>query len=345
MIEALLVRTALSPETGAECEDRSGDWINRAGALILIVAASPLLVAIGAMVLVTSGRPIFYRGARLGKGKQLFDMFKFRTLRPDAEQIIGGNLLNGSMDLTTPFGKWLRGTRLDELPQLFNILKGEMRFLGPRPERPSVYEAHCREIPGYEYRFSAKPGLIGYAQVFTPHGTPKAIRAKVDNLLATKPRTRVEKLRFVLYTGWLVVLATLHRVWRAARWAVTPPAERKRERMRKLPREALSGATARFALCGREARIMDINESAMRVRIPRPLVGSPEGELEMRIAVRGRNGRSRTRSARCRGTTSQVRESENGVDCIVVYEPVTPVSDYTVQQYFLRNSIARPGRS
>lgn len=345
MSEALLVRTAIEPLTGSEHQESSADWVNRAGALIQILVAAPIFLLISAIVLVTSGRPIFYRGDRLGKRKRIFQMYKFRTLRPDAEQIIGGRLLNGSMDLTTPFGKWLRGTRLDELPQLFNIVKGDMTFLGPRPERPSVYEAQCREIPGYEYRFASKPGLIGYAQVFTPHGTPKAIRAKVDNLLATKPRTEAEKVRFVLFTAWLVVLATLHRVGQAVRYAISPPAGRKRECLRKQPRELLAGATARLSPAGEEAQIMDINELAMRIRSPQPLVGTPGGEVEMRIEVRGRNGRPRTRTARCRWTTSQVRKSDSGVDYIVQYEAVTPVSDYTVQQYFLRNSIARAGRS
>ena len=279
-------------------------------------------------------------------------MYKFRTLRPGAEQLIGAQLLNGSMDLTTAVGKWLRATRLDELPQLFNILKGDMAFLGPRPERPSVYEAHCRNIQGYDYRFASKPGLVGYAQVFTPHGTPKPIRAKVDNLLAGRKRTRVEQLGFVLYTGCLVGMTTLRRLGESVTRGATVLRGRDASCLRKLCRKEPADATARlhrnpgqWPAEPQTVTLLDINEKALRIRSLRPLAEAPDGEVELRIELPARGARRRIRTARCRGITSQVRPSAHGVDYVLLYEAMTLLSDYTVQQYFLRSSIACPLRS
>src|SRR4030042_5740158 len=145
--------------------------------LVLIIFSLPLMVIIALIVKIKDGGPVLYKGVRLGINKTPFIMYKFRTLSKDADKIIGAELLTAEIastkKLVTHFGKYLRDTRLDELPQLFNILKGDMDFVGPRPERPEIYENICSHIRNYDRRFAVKPGLIGYAQLFTPPMTPK----------------------------------------------------------------------------------------------------------------------------------------------------------------------------
>lgn len=157
-------------------------WItHRLLALLLLLLSLPFFIIIPLLIKLQDRGPIFYSGIRLGQYKQTFMMYKFRTLVPDAESIIGANLLNVNHRLETPLGKFLRETRLDEIPQLWNVLRGDMALIGPRPERPAIYEAICSNIKGYEKRFHIKPGLIGYSQLFTPHSTPKKVRALIDN--------------------------------------------------------------------------------------------------------------------------------------------------------------------
>jgi lipopolysaccharide/colanic/teichoic acid biosynthesis glycosyltransferase len=134
---------------------------------VLVFCSLPLLALVALVLRFKEGGPVFYRGVRLGMNKRPFIMYKFRTLVPGAESIMGAELLTrrlgSDQKLVTDFGKFLRDTRLDELPQLFNILKGDMDFLGPRPERPAIYERICKHIKGYDKRFDVKPGLIGYS--------------------------------------------------------------------------------------------------------------------------------------------------------------------------------------
>ena len=104
-------------------------------------------------------------------------MYKFRTLPVGAQKKIGSKLLSFRHCKLPFFSKFLRDTRLDELPQLFNIMKGEMDFLGPRPLRPEIYDHMCKGITNYDLRFNVRPGLVGYSQLFTPHSSPKRIRA------------------------------------------------------------------------------------------------------------------------------------------------------------------------
>src|SRR6185503_7053660 len=179
-------------------------------ALALMVIGSPLFLILGAVVWLSDGRPVFYRGARLGRAKKPFTMFKFRTLQRDAQKIIGGKLLSHEHDLTIRWGGFLRDTRLDELPQLFNILRGDLNFIGPRPLRPEVYDSQCKDIPGYDVCFLVKPGLLGYAQIFTPHASPKRLRSLIDYQSLKKKPLPVRELRFVAFT----MLAVLDKIVR-----------------------------------------------------------------------------------------------------------------------------------
>jgi lipopolysaccharide/colanic/teichoic acid biosynthesis glycosyltransferase len=135
----------------------------------ILVVASPVLALMALAVALTSGRPVLYRGPRVGRAGQIFTMYKLRTLRPDAEERIG-HLQDVALDERTgsehtPIGRVLRATQLDELPQLFNVLRGDMSIVGPRPIRPIFFEELIEEIPQYWQRLVVRPGLTGFAQL------------------------------------------------------------------------------------------------------------------------------------------------------------------------------------
>ncbi len=129
---------------------------------------SPLLALVAAAIALTSGRPVLYRGARVGRAGKLFWMYKFRTLKPDAETRLGPHygeeLTRRTEEEQTRIGGALRKTHLDEVPQLWNVLRGDMAIVGPRPIRPAFFAELCREIPQYWQRLVVRPGVTGFAQ-------------------------------------------------------------------------------------------------------------------------------------------------------------------------------------
>lgn len=140
---------------------------------ILISAAfllvlSPLLALTAAAIAASSGRPVFYHGARVGRAGRLFRMYKFRTLKPDAEQrlgpYLGEELSRRTEGEVTRIGRLLRAIHLDEVPQLWNVLRGDMAVVGPRPIRPAFFTELCRDIPQYWQRLVVRPGVTGFAQ-------------------------------------------------------------------------------------------------------------------------------------------------------------------------------------
>jgi lipopolysaccharide/colanic/teichoic acid biosynthesis glycosyltransferase len=133
-----------------------------------LIATAPVLALCGLAVRV-SGRPILYRGARVGRFGATFTMYKFRTLKLGAEQRLGSRLGDELTRLTaaelTRTGVHLRRSKLDELPQLWNVLVGDMSLVGPRPIRPAFFEELCLEIPAYWQRLVVRPGVTGFAQL------------------------------------------------------------------------------------------------------------------------------------------------------------------------------------
>ncbi len=126
--------------------------------------------------------PVFYRQERLGRGGRRFHMFKFRTMVPDAEVETGPVWANEAADRTTVVGRVLRFLHLDEMPQMLNILRGEMSFVGPRPERPVLAERFERETPGFSRRLLVRPGVTGLAQVRGRYATPPCQKLRYDLL-------------------------------------------------------------------------------------------------------------------------------------------------------------------
>jgi len=135
----------------------------------ILTVASPLIATISAAVRLTSGKPVLYRGRRVGRHGVIYTMYKFRTLAPDAEErlgpYLGDELTRRTEGEVTTVGRLLRSSQLDELPQLWNVVKGDMSIVGPRPIRPAFFEELCRQIPQYWQRLVMRPGMTGFAQM------------------------------------------------------------------------------------------------------------------------------------------------------------------------------------
>lgn len=140
---------------------RAFDLVVAALALVLL---APLFAAIALAIVTTSGRPVFYRQTRMSHDGRVFEMLKFRSMRRDAE-VEGVGWTRADDPRRTRLGRWLRRFDLDELPQLLNVLRGEMSLVGPRPEQPAYIESFRRELPGYMLRHKVRAGMTGWAQV------------------------------------------------------------------------------------------------------------------------------------------------------------------------------------
>jgi sugar transferase (PEP-CTERM system associated) len=139
--------------------------------LIGLILAAPLLPLIMLAIRLDSRGPVFYTQTRVGKAGRVFKVVKFRTMRQDAEAVSGPKWAGESDPRVTRVGKFLRSSRLDEIPQLWCVLKGDMAFVGPRPERPEFIEWLSKEIPYYGVRHMVRPGVTGWAQVKYKYGS------------------------------------------------------------------------------------------------------------------------------------------------------------------------------
>jgi lipopolysaccharide/colanic/teichoic acid biosynthesis glycosyltransferase len=187
--------------------------------LFLAIAAVPMALIAVAM-LVTSGRPILYRGERVGRGGEFYTMLKFRTLRPGAEERLGAflgvELVERTRAERTAIGRWLRATQLDELPQLWNVLRGDMSLVGPRPIRPIFFEQLAFDLPAYWQRLVVRPGLTGFAQVRRGYETSMAEKLAHD-LEWIADRSVGLYLRTLGATGWRVLRQSLSGAVRPTR--------------------------------------------------------------------------------------------------------------------------------
>ena len=150
---------------------------------IAIIVLSPLMLATAIAIKLYDGGPAIYSQVRLTKDGKTFKIYKFRSMRVDAEKDGVARLSSGDKDdRITPIGKFVRKCRLDELPQLFNILKGDMSIVGPRPERPEIAEQYYKKIPDFKLRLQVKAGLTGYAQVYGRYNTEPYEKLEFDLL-------------------------------------------------------------------------------------------------------------------------------------------------------------------
>jgi sugar transferase (PEP-CTERM system associated) len=151
----------------------------------LLVLTLPIMLIVALCIYLESGLPVLYRQRRVGQGGRVFTLFKFRSMRVDAESSGTPYWASPDDERNTRVGRFIRKWRLDELPQILNVLRGEMSFVGPRPERPYFVDQLVKQIPYYSLRHSAKPGITGWAQVRYQYG------ASVDDA--------IEKLQYDLY--------------------------------------------------------------------------------------------------------------------------------------------------
>lgn len=289
--------------------------------------------------------PFFYSGVRLGKNFKPFTMYKIRTLKVDSEFENQGVILEPDSNRELPLGKFLRDSRLDELPQLWNIICGKMNLVGPRPLRPVVYEQLRQELPNCDTRFRVNPGLTGYAQFLTPSHTPKRIRFAIDNYYINQgPRQG----RDLFLIGWTI---------REVLWKAIKSLARRIITWWKILRNRGHGIDQRQMVRYRSKRIWiqltnvgfsdrdqplikihDINPRAVsfissRERQPKEmlyfyLVGCKECEAKTR------------KKARCGGYVYKSYPAKSGTRYVVFYEPVSSRHRYLVDHYVLHETVA-----
>jgi lipopolysaccharide/colanic/teichoic acid biosynthesis glycosyltransferase len=194
---------------------------------VFLLLLLPIALVIALLVLATSGRPLFYRGERVGRAGRVFTMLKFRTLRRGAEKrlgpYLGPELVARTRAETTTVGAWLRATQLDEIPQLWNVLRGDMSLVGPRPIRPRFFEDLAVELPAYWQRLVVRPGLTGFAQVRRGYETSMAEKLAHD-------------LEWIADRSVGLYLRTLGATaWRVLRQVSTPRGASPRGRDRETP--------------------------------------------------------------------------------------------------------------
>lgn len=141
------------------------ETMERSVALAALILASPIIALCSLITMITSPGPIFYKQIRVGHGGRLFRVIKMRSMVVNAERKTGATLSWSDDPRVTPFGAIMRKLHLDEIPQLWNVVRGEMRIIGPRPERPEFVDEYVEKIERYEQRHRIKPGITGLAQV------------------------------------------------------------------------------------------------------------------------------------------------------------------------------------
>lgn len=167
--------------------------------LAALVVLSPLMLIIAVLIKAYDHGPIFYKQVRLTKGGKQFTIYKFRSMSVDAEIDGVARLASENDHRITPIGKLIRSTRIDELPQLFNILKGEMTLVGPRPERPEIMREYEKTLPEFKLRLRVKAGLTGYAQVYGRYNTLPYDKLEMD-LMYINDMSLMKDLWIILMT-------------------------------------------------------------------------------------------------------------------------------------------------
>ena len=148
--------------------------------LFLLILTSPLMLATAAAIKLYDRGPVLYKQVRCTLNQRKFYILKFRSMRTDAEKDGVARLAQKGDDRITPVGRIIRKCRVDELPQLFNILKGDMSFIGPRPERPEIIKQYMEIMPEFAFRMKVRAGLAGFAQVYGKYNTSPYDKLKLD---------------------------------------------------------------------------------------------------------------------------------------------------------------------
>jgi lipopolysaccharide/colanic/teichoic acid biosynthesis glycosyltransferase len=179
-----------------------------------LVISSPLWLIIPTAIKLEDGGPVFFPQERVGLRGHVFTALKFRSMRPNAEALTGPIQATENDPRVTRVGRVLRGTAMDELPQLVNILVGDMSFVGPRPLRPGEVDVRgdgramrLDEIPGYQERHDVRPGLTGLTQVYAPRDISRASKFRLDRLYIKRAGFWLD-LRLILVSFWITARGT-----------------------------------------------------------------------------------------------------------------------------------------
>jgi lipopolysaccharide/colanic/teichoic acid biosynthesis glycosyltransferase len=332
--------------------------------IILFLPASLLIGVFYLLYLVTirDGGTFLYKGQRMGHKKKIFNIYKIRSLVPDAEKKIGGVIYEGSDNFELWYGKYIRKTRIDELPQLLNIIKGDLAFVGPRPIRPKMYETTLKHIPGYDSRFNIKPGLAGYSQFITPHNTLKKIRNKFDFVFDRNCKGEFSRLLFILLTIETCFVSILtefvSEVFTA--WKLKNKKGLKASNLRKLKRTRPTNIKGSFVEVENfdkshmvlvPVKVIDLNLSIMRIESACNTINDTKSNaISIKMYFTNtKNGSVRVNSVLCkckviekRGnqTATGLSTSNNDVHSYLLeYEPVTDLNKYTFHKYLLKTAV------
>ena len=185
-----------------------------------LMISAPLWAIFAAAIRIEDGGPVFYRQSRVGLGGRTFDALKFRSMHADAERSTGAIQATERDPRVTRVGRLMRATAMDELPQLLNILRGDMSFVGPRALRPGEIETgsdgrleRLEDVPGFEHRVKVRPGLTGLAQVYARRDVPRRQKFKYDRLYVERRSWGLDA-RLILLSFWISLLG---------RWEVRGP--------------------------------------------------------------------------------------------------------------------------
>ncbi len=214
-------------------------FLDLSGAAVLLLVAGPVMLLAALLVRLTSRGPAFYSQVRVGEGGKHFTIYKLRTMVHNCESLTGARWAIPGDPRITPIGAFLRASHLDELPQLWNVLRGDMSLIGPRPERPEFLPDLERALPTYTQRLGMKPGITGLAQVqLPPDSDIESVRRKLTcDLQYIREVNPWLDLQILICTGFKAVGAPVwlaQALTRLPRWRTFPPAVARAEEMKPL---------------------------------------------------------------------------------------------------------------
>lgn len=314
------------------------DIFSRAFGILFGIVLLPVTAGIALWLLASQGRPIFYKGERLGKNGKVFSIYKFRTLAVAAESKLQGQVISTTSDLKTPIGRLLRVSRLDELPQLWNLASGDISLFGPRPMRESIY-ATMGNSPYYYERLLVKPGLFGPTQVLLTHGAPKRMRFLFFKLFYNgKNLKRKHCALFFATVGALIRKCLLLMKDVAVMYRKTSNLQDRRNDFRKKGNGACVYTINEHGQRSYLGSIKDANGSAFSI--------STSKKIEEKKPINGvvavyspRKKRTNWRFASCSLHIAKPPAEQNNKELILSYTPASDFNKYLIDKYLLKRTI------
>lgn len=292
---------------------------------VVILALMPLMAVIALALLVTQGPRIIYSGPRIGKDQVPFNILKFRTLDDKkAAALTANQVLPAGSNIETPLGRFLRASRLDELPQLFNVLRGDMNLVGPRPVRDAIAQIERQRVPNYDHKFAVKPGLVGHSQAYMTHGTTKRIRARYNNMLIDAPVNYGAEIGLFGKVGFNVLRRAVQEGLKRLRGQKPDQlATLRANQMGLRLQDRRTGISQMIAALDGETVVLE-----------RPIALPFHHDLQVRIQL----GNGRSRMARITLTPLDELGARFAYDC------KTDAGRYTIERYVLDLAVVGPAR-